>query len=158
MFRICDWWKDRDTESDQYKIITDPDPVGPKTYGSGTLVFEELDFLAWVFFHTWNCSPFLVPIILLPQHIFINILYQTKCNQSRSKIRMLKAWCNINANPNRIQRLLRPLQTYMSLYILMILRKYSQCFICRKFIVVANTHLYFKPDADHIRRVRIRCL
>jgi hypothetical protein len=27
-------WKDPDT----YKIITDPDPGGPKTYGSGTLM------------------------------------------------------------------------------------------------------------------------
>jgi len=61
VFRICDWWKDRDTESDQYKIITDPDPVGPKTYGSGTLVFEELDFLAWVFFHTWKLFPIFGP-------------------------------------------------------------------------------------------------
>jgi hypothetical protein len=31
-------WKDPDPQPDTYKIITDPDPEGAKTYGSGTLV------------------------------------------------------------------------------------------------------------------------
>ncbi len=39
-------WKDPDPQPDTYKIITDPDPGGAKTYGSGTLVFTfKLTFL-----------------------------------------------------------------------------------------------------------------